>query len=117
MGFDLKVMASYFRERRNEMLPTATLRFDRDTRLFSRLSSDAVPRLVHDLPTDLTVGSYEDQGLIFTQTDGYGKPLTWTTPATLARLESPDDLSPWNNAVLAFLRALPEDTRIVLYWC
>src|SRR5262249_46544338 len=30
MGLDLKVMASHFRERRGEVLSTATLRFDRD---------------------------------------------------------------------------------------
>ena len=30
MGMDLEVLASHFRERRGEMLPTASLRFDRD---------------------------------------------------------------------------------------
>jgi hypothetical protein len=117
VGIDLKVMASYFREHGGELLPTATLRFDRDAGLFSRLSRDASPCLVRPLPPDLKVGCYEDQGLVFTQADRNGEPLTWLTPADVARLEVPPDLSPWNNAVLAFLLALPEHTRIVLFWC
>lgn len=117
MGIDLKVMASQFRERRGELLPTATLRFERDSGLFSKLSRDAVPCLVRPLPPDVKVGCYEDEGLIFKNEDRYGQPLTCITAAELARLEVPEGLSPWNNAVLAFLTALPEDVRIVLFWC
>jgi hypothetical protein len=117
MGVDLKVMASYFREHRNELLPTATLRFERDSALFSKLSRDAVPCLVRPLPPDLKVGYYDDAGVVFTQVDRSGEPLTCVTRADLAGLERPDGLSPWNSAVLAFLLALPENIRIVLYWC
>jgi hypothetical protein len=117
MGIDLKVMASYFREHRGEMLPTATLRFDRDSGLFSKLSLQSVPCLVRPLPPDLKVGCYEDEGLVFRREDSRDAPLTWTTPATLAAMELPAELSPWNNAVLAFLLALPAETRIVFYWC
>jgi hypothetical protein len=117
MGIDLKVMASFFREHRGELLPTATLRFERDAGLFSKLSRDAVPCLVRPLPPELKVGCYEDQGVVFVQVDRYGQPLTCITPSDLARLELRPDISPWNNAVLAFLLALPEDVRIVLFWC
>lgn len=117
MGIDLKVMTSHFRERRGELLPTAMLRFERDSALFSKLSMDAVPRLVQPLPPDLKVGSYEDEGLVFTQADRYGQPLSWISRADLAAMELPDRVSSWNRAVLAFLLALPEDIRIVLFWC
>ena len=117
MGVDLQVMASYFRERRGEMLPTATVRFERDFGLFSRLSKDAVPCLVHPVSPDLKVGCYDDEGLVYRQIDRQGEPLTWITPAELAKLTVPDEVSPWNRAVLAFLTALPHDARIVLYWC
>ena len=43
MGIDLKVMASHFRERRGELLPTATLKFERDAKLFSQFASVAGP--------------------------------------------------------------------------
>lgn len=117
MGMDLKVMASYFRERRGEFLSTATLRFDRDAGLFSQLARDATPCLVHPLPADLKVGSYEDDGLTYADADRHGNPLTFTTPAALRDLQVPPDVSDWNRAVLAFLFALPPDSRIVLFWC
>jgi hypothetical protein len=60
VGTDLKVMSSYFRERRGELLPTTTLRFERDVGLFRRLSPDATPRLVHPLLEGLKVSCYED---------------------------------------------------------
>ena len=117
MGLDLKVLATHFRERRGEFLPTATLRFERDHRLFAQLAPDATPSLVRPLPSGLKAGTYEDDGLVFTETDRQGRPLTFTTPADLRRLVLPEDIAAWNRAVLAFLLALPQDARIVLYWC
>lgn len=117
MGIDLKVLASEFRERRGEFLATASLRFERDQRLLAQLSIDARPCLVHTLPADLKAGHCEEDGLKFVEVDRYGKVLTFTTPSDLQGLRLPDDLSPWNRAVLSFLLALPPDTRLILYWC
>jgi hypothetical protein len=117
MGVDLEVMATHFRERRGELLPTATLRFDRDYRLFGQLGPQATPCLVRPIPEGLKVGRYEEEGLVFTAADRYGRPLTFTTPDDLRQLRVPDDVAPWNRAVLAFLLALPADARVVLFWC
>jgi hypothetical protein len=117
MGIDLKVLASHFREQRGEFLPTAVLRLERDAALFAQLARDASPSLVRPLPAGLRVGLYEDQGLTYADADRYGQALTYTTPADLRDLRPPDDITPWNRAVLAFLRALPPDARVVLYWC
>lgn len=117
MGVDLTVMASHFRERRGEMLPTAILRFDRDTGLFAQLTPDASPSLVQPLPEGLVVGCHEDAGLRYTDVDRGGKRLTFTTPANLRLLTIPDEIAPWNRAILVFLLNLPADTCIVLYWC
>jgi hypothetical protein len=117
MGVDLKVFASHFREHRGEFLATATLRLDRDAGLLSQLASDAKPCLVHPLPEGLKVGHYEEDGLRYEETDRHGDPLTFTTPAELQHLRVPDEISPWNQAVLAFLLALPPGARVILYWC
>jgi hypothetical protein len=117
MGLDLTVLASHYRERRGELLPTANLRFDRDAKLFSQFSAAASPCLVRPLPDGLTVGWYEDTGLRYADTDRYGNRLTFTTPADLQRLVVPDDTAPWNRAIITFLLALPLDSRIVLFWC
>ena len=117
MGLDLTVMTSHFRDRRGEMLPTAALRFDRDERLFAQLAADATPCLVHRLPDGLTVGIHEDAGLRYSAVDRYEQPLTFSTPAELRRLVIPDGTAAWNRAIVSFLAALPDDTRVVLYWC
>ncbi|VTT98820.1 unnamed protein product [Gemmataceae bacterium] len=117
MGVDLKVVASHFRERRGELLSTAVLRFDLDPALFARLALDASPCLVRVRPWGLTVGFYEDEGLRSTVEDRYGNRLTCTTPADLDGLALPPDAVAWNRAILVFLLALPQDTRIVLFWC
>ena len=117
MGVDLKALATHFRERRGEFLPSAILRFDRDAGLFAQFARDAVPCLVHPLPVDLKVGCYEDTGLTYETADRNGDPLTFTASADLLRLRVPGDIAEWNHAILAFLTALPPDARIVLYWC
>lgn len=117
MGIDLKILASNFRERRGELLATASVRLDRDPRLLALFSKDAVPCLVQPLPQGLKAGHYEDEGLKFDENDRYGKPLTFTTPGQLKNLPPIDEISDWNRAALAFLLALPPETRIVLYWC
>lgn len=94
MGVDLKVMASHFRERRGELLPTAVLRFDRDAGLFSQLGLDSEPRLVGPLPDGLSVGNYDDDGLRYVSVDANGNPLTYTTPQELRRLRVPPDTHP-----------------------
>ncbi|MBN9520116.1 hypothetical protein J0H58_16580 [bacterium] len=99
------------------MLSTATLRFDRDEKLFTQLSVDSKPVLVQPLPAGLKVGHHEDDGLRYDEVDRQGQPLTFTTPDALRRLQVPGETAPWNRAVLTFLLALPPDTRIVLYWC
>ena len=116
MGLDLKLLASNFRERGGEILSTASLRLDRDPRLLSLFSKDAQPCLVQSFPAGMKVGHYEDDGLKFDQNDRYGHPLTFTTPEQLRALRTPDDISDWNRAVIAFVLALPPGTPVVLYW-
>jgi hypothetical protein len=54
---------------------------------------------------------------VFADTDRRGEPLTFTTPIGLRRLRIPEHNSQWNQAILAFLLALPPDARIILFWC
>ncbi len=48
--------------------------------------------------------------------DGQGIPLCYVLAGVLGAVEALAVDSVWNAAVLAFVRALPADTRIVLYW-
>lgn len=117
MGIDLKILASNFREKRGQLLSTASVRLDRDHRLLSLLSKEAVPCLVEPLPVGLKVGHFEDNGLQFDENDRYGNPLTFTTPEQIEALRRVEETSDWNRAAIAFVLALPPGTRIILYWC
>ena len=87
-----------------------SLRLDRDGALFDaieRAPSFAVPQ----------VEVYEDDGLRVRGTTPYGEPVRYALAGELARAGSePADLSPWNAAVVAFLRALPADLPVYLWW-
>jgi hypothetical protein len=117
MGIDLRLLASIFRERRGEFLPTASLRLDRTPQLLAQFSESADPCLVRPLPPGLKVSHYEDEGLKFDDVARHGNPLTCTTPMDLRRLQVSSDVGDWNRAVLAFVLTLPADARIILYWC
>lgn len=117
MGIDLKILASNFREKRGQLLSTASLRADRDPRLLSLFSSNAVPCIVTPIPDGLQIGHFEDEGLRFDDKDRYGNRLTFTTPEQVRALRNIEDMNEWNRSILAFLLGLPDGTRIVLYWC
>lgn len=77
--------------------------------LFERMKLEAIP-----LPNG--ADWYCDQGLEHYKEDPYGDPLTWLTAHTLVRLLSAVPLHGWDMATLAFLKALPPSTRVVLWW-
>lgn len=118
MGMDLKLLATYFRERNGQFLSAASLRLERDNRLFHHLRCPGDSSGTHPyIPENLVIGHYEDEGLRFDTTDSYGQRLTFTTPKLLKTNVVPTDFEGWNRAILAFVMALPADARIVLYWC
>jgi hypothetical protein len=55
MGIDLEVKGTFFRERRGELLPTASLRFARDTRIVAQFDREATPSLVTPLSNGVKV--------------------------------------------------------------
>lgn len=80
-----------------------------DHELFDQIKADAVP---------LSGGMdwYDDDGLEVVSEDPYGAPLTCMSAFTLARHFASEELRGWDAAVLAFVKHLPPDARIVLWW-
>ena len=68
-------------------------------------------------PLRQKIDIYGDDGIESVMDDCYGDPLTYIHADTMAKLleEMPSEI-PWDIAVLAFVKALPKDTRIVLWW-
>jgi hypothetical protein len=59
---------------------------------------------------------YEDEGLKEWKEDPYGQPLTFMLAHTIARHLSAASLHGFDAATLAYLNALPPETRVVLWW-
>lgn len=56
-----------------------------------------------------------DEGWAHVEEDPYGTPLEYILAGHLAKVNV-DKASPWNQACFAFIRALPKDTPVVLWW-
>jgi len=105
------------------------LSFDQDYRIFGQLTdlsfyhNDGRPDIpekptikTNSIPPQMWVQVYGDEGIERTREDPYGTELTFVYAQQLKKLKLPDDASPKNRAVKAFVDALPEDTPIILYW-
>jgi hypothetical protein len=111
MGLDLTVYPlKHYRSASGTPFLCDSLRLDRDGALFAaieRAPSFPVPQ----------VEVYEDDGLRVRGTNPYGDPVRYVLAGELARvIADAAGLSPWNVAVVAFLRALPADLPVYLWW-
>jgi len=52
-----------------------------------------------------------------TRRDAFGRELTFSWAKDLRNLEWPEDTSPINPAIKAFIEALPDNIPIILFWC
>jgi hypothetical protein len=99
------------------------LKLHRHAALFDAMSAlKPVP-----LPANVRFSWYGDEGLEDRTTDPYGGPLTYLPAGVFHALDlsanmltlhrhPPLRLDPWNAAILHFLRAVPDHTRVVLWW-
>lgn len=83
------------------------LSFEREEHLVDQIKS--INRQLLDRPLLIN----DEGGRHIESRDAYGLPLRQCSAGALAHVSSGND---WNNAVLAFVRALPPQTAIVLYW-
>lgn len=81
-----------------------------DSEAFDRLKADAVP--LRD-----GVQWYGDEGLEERKEDPYGQPLTFMSAHTIARHLGAAPLRGFDAATLAYVKALPPETRVILWWC
>jgi hypothetical protein len=59
---------------------------------------------------------YGDNGIEDATTDRYGDPLRVVFAADLSKIELPDDITGWTRATFEFVKSLPGDTKLVLWW-
>jgi hypothetical protein len=104
--------------------PKTRLMFTRDFRIFEQFAN--FPGAVNKTPTnviktsllpgDLTVASVsEENGVTFNRNDEYGE-ISWVHGKELKTLHIPDDTSPINKAIKAYIDQLPDEIPILLRW-
>lgn len=119
MGAELTLFALDGREslRETRAWTVNGLTLQRDNRVFAQLSDvfDEVPTVItpRQIPPYMTCVMLTERGREESTTDRMGCPLTFVFAGELSRLQvNGTD----NTAVMAWIRALPEDTPIILYW-
>jgi hypothetical protein len=86
------------------------LRVDCDARALETLLYD-----VEQLPLEpIVLWNYEDNGIRKRRTDSYGGKLK--TVYAYALYSAMKELPQPDKAVMAYLKALPKFTRVILYW-
>jgi len=97
------------------------LRVDCSHELKSVIMGSKMPRIPMSMEYDEVLMHDDEEGLRQNDSDAYGDELTFTYSQYLhdvmADYFQRDGTSDWNDGVVAFLEAIPRNTRIILYWC
>lgn len=109
MGIDLTVLPNRFYDQPGFGDGYNRLEFWREAKLFDRIRElKSFP-----LESDRRFAYYSDDGIEHTLTDAYGSPLQYVEAWEFINVHSDNK---WNNAVIQFLRSLPLQMPVVLYW-
>jgi len=117
MGLDLAFGIDPWKVKRKKKIDTWFLAYDRlglrqDYSLFAAIKEQCKPK---PIPEDMGILWYENGGLKETTVDAYGKPLTYLTAGELGKVILPNT-SDWNKAIFDFIKTLPPETMIILWW-
>lgn len=97
------------------------LRFQQDYGIFSQLM-DSEDRgwkatiSTMSIPPQMRVHIHDGERVRKTREDAYGVELTFVYAKQMKKLKNPDNVSPRNKAIMAFIRALEDDVPIILLW-
>ena len=111
MGLDLAVMPMRFKDM-DWWLCTERLSCDRQHELFE--SIQMLP--AKPIPAKKSVQVYDDDGIREVKTDPYGSPLTYLTAGEMSKARLPKGLTDWNKGIMAFVKSIPSDTPVILWW-
>lgn len=71
----------------------------------------------HLIPEKLKVQVYDEEvGLKEIHKDGYEKELTYAFASEMKKIKLPDATFDVNRAIMAYIKALPDETPIILHW-
>jgi|SRR4051812_10841289 hypothetical protein len=104
--------------------PYTHLKLTRDYRIFAQFSNfpdtfeEKSGTIIHTsaLPEGFTIASAsEEDGVVFTREDESGE-ISWVYARELKTLVIPENTSPVNKAIKAYIDQLPDETQVLLKW-
>ena len=111
-----------------KLSPYTSLLFTRDYRIFGQFSHfpDSLDQecvverpssiQVMSLPKGLKLVSVNEDGRRTGRKDGCGYEIVFVQAEQLKSLIIPEDTSPTNKAIIAYIRELPDDTIVIMEW-
>jgi len=130
MGLDLALLA--LRDKRefdNDLIVLYNiLNFHRNYKIFGQIENvepsyegsmpEEVETTIHTspLPHDKKVYIYRDEGAEATSTNNYGERFRYTTAEEMSKLQLPENATPTDKAIMAYVRALNPDMPIIIEW-
>ncbi len=128
MGLDLTLMP--LRDARalaGSIVGYDRLQFDRQYSVFAQIADvdgkSAVPDegieaivRTYPLPPGVSVLIYEDEGINTTRRNPYEEEMVYALARELGALKLPENATPKNKAIMAYINALEKDTPIILEW-
>ncbi len=128
MGLDLKFLPLKGRELMERMIIAATvLDVPDDYSIFGQIANvtgesmdadsglDVVVRPLI-LPPKTKVWIPEHEQRLKTRKDAYGTDLTYAFAEQLREIRPKENITPRGKAALAYIKALPKDVPVILYW-
>jgi len=112
MGIDLTLVVEAYIKDDDYPLAYERLRTDRNYDLHDSIKQCGVV----EFRKGRKLHWYNDEGLEYTDEDYYGERLTSTRAKLVADAMAKHKLTPKNNAVMQYMKALPPDTEIFLWW-
>ena len=111
MGVDLRLHPMKYHTM-DWWLGTESFSLDRDYELQFQVKRCA-SKLI---PSTKRVQLYKDHGVSNTTEDAYGELLRYAEAGELAKCSLSKNASPWNRAAWEFIRNLPPETPVILWW-
>jgi len=112
MGLDLRVYIDKYHGKMNEwFIGSESLSFHRDYGLFDIISNFPAQPITDE---KIKFQEYNEDGIHVRNTDPYGEPLTFVRAEAFKEIDYVPNQ--WNNSILLFLKSLPSDTIVILYW-
>ncbi len=115
------------RQLNGEVYPKDELYFDRDYRILAQIANiegesempeEGLEAVVKTWPLPPSVQVYIniDDKFQLTRENPYGNEMVYATAIEMKKIKAPQDVSPHNKAILAYLKALEDNIPIILEW-